>query len=154
MFLPDPVSALRSVAQLVRPGGVLAFQEPTWIPLLALAKHLPLWSRVLNGIHETFLRSGVNAEMGIGLYGLFQEAGLPKPTMQAEMLLGADSDLVRIFVDLLKSVRPLAEQHNVPLDELGEFSELSERVHKEITAANTVVGFIPMVRAWSRKPVE
>src|SRR5215469_15672652 len=28
MFLPDPVSALRSAVGLVRPGGVVAFQEP------------------------------------------------------------------------------------------------------------------------------
>src|SRR5271156_970966 len=28
MFLPDPASVLRSLTQLVRPGGVLVFQEP------------------------------------------------------------------------------------------------------------------------------
>jgi len=28
MFLPDPASVLRSLTRLVRPGGVLAFQEP------------------------------------------------------------------------------------------------------------------------------
>src|SRR5690348_11012607 len=43
--LPDPVSVLRSVVQLVRPGGVLAFQEPSWTPMLALGAGLPLWSR-------------------------------------------------------------------------------------------------------------
>jgi ubiquinone/menaquinone biosynthesis C-methylase UbiE len=37
MFLPDPASVLRSLTRLIRPGGVLAFQEPTWIPLLAFA---------------------------------------------------------------------------------------------------------------------
>ena len=29
-FLPDPVSVLRSLSQLLRPGGVVAFQEPSW----------------------------------------------------------------------------------------------------------------------------
>jgi hypothetical protein len=39
MYLPDPVAALRSISLLVRPGGVLAFQEPYWGPVLShLAK--------------------------------------------------------------------------------------------------------------------
>lgn len=154
MFLPDPLPVLRMVAQLVRPGGVLAFQEPTWIPMLAMAKNLPLWSRVLNAIHETFLRSGVSPEMGIDLYRWFPQAGLPAPTMHTEMLLGSDRKLIDIFLDLLNSIRPLAEQQRVSLDDLGEFHGLSERVYQEISASNTVVGFIPMVNAWSRKRIE
>jgi ubiquinone/menaquinone biosynthesis C-methylase UbiE len=71
MFLPDPSSVLRSVLRLVRPGGVVAFQEPSWIPMLALGARLPLWSKVLSAIHETFLRSGVNTEMGLDLYAAF-----------------------------------------------------------------------------------
>jgi hypothetical protein len=65
-FLPP--LGFESVTQLVRPGGVLAFQQPTWIPMLAMAARLPLWSRLLAVIHESFLQSGVNPEMGIHLY--------------------------------------------------------------------------------------
>jgi len=80
MFLPDPLSVLKSVAQLVRPDGVLAFQEPTWVAMLAMAARFPLWSRVLGTIHETFLRSGVNPEMGLDLHRAFQQIGLPAPS--------------------------------------------------------------------------
>src|SRR5882672_3664508 len=59
MFLPDPVSVLRCLSKLVRPGGVLAFQEPSWIPFLAFNARLPLWSKLLSAIHETFVRSGI-----------------------------------------------------------------------------------------------
>src|SRR5262249_43736062 len=145
MFLPDPLSVLKSVARLVRPGGVLAFQEPTWVPMLAMAKRLPLWSRVLGAIHETFLRSGVNPEMGVDLYCSFQEIGLPAPRMHIDMLLGADTFLISIFTELLSSIRPVLEQHKVHLDELGDFDTLAERVQAEIASANTVVGFVPIV---------
>src|SRR6266705_154875 len=34
MWLPDPASVLRQLSLLVRPGGVVAFQEPSWRPFL------------------------------------------------------------------------------------------------------------------------
>src|ERR1700757_4520923 len=118
MFLPDPLSVLRSVSRLVRRGGVLAFQEPSWVPFLALGKQLPLWSSVLSSIHQTFERSGVNPEMGLDLHRLFPSAGLPVPTLHMEMLLGSDLDLVRLISDLLDSIRPLAQQHNLSFEML------------------------------------
>jgi len=151
MFLPDPIFVLRSVSRLVRPGGVLAFQEPSWIPMLALGDRLPLWSCVLRSIHETILRSGANPEMGIALYSIFQEVGLPAPKMHLEIPLGSDVDFLRVISDLVCSLRPLSEQHNVSLEELGGLDTLPDRICAEIAAANTVVSIVPLVGAWSRK---
>jgi ubiquinone/menaquinone biosynthesis C-methylase UbiE len=152
MFLSNPVSVLRSLTMLVRPGGAIAFQEPTWIPLLAVASRFPLWSKVLAAIHETFLRSGVNPEMGPALYRIFQEVGLPAPSMHMETPLGSDANLTSLICDLLSSVRPLAQQYNVSLEALGDLDTLSDRIQVEVTASDTVVSFVPLVGAWSRKP--
>jgi ubiquinone/menaquinone biosynthesis C-methylase UbiE len=154
MFLPDPVSVLRSAVRLVRPGGVIAFQEPSWIPMLALGDRLPLWSCVLRSIHETILRSGANPEMGFALYSIFQEVGLPAPKMHLEIPLGSDVDFLRVISDLVCSLRPLAEQHNVSLLELGGLDTLPDRICAEIAAANTVVSIVPLLGAWSRKPAD
>jgi ubiquinone/menaquinone biosynthesis C-methylase UbiE len=154
MFLPDPVSVLRSVSRLVRSGGVVAFQEPSWIPMLALGARLPLWSKVLAAIHETFLRSGVNMEMGLHLYASFQQAGLPAPAMRMETLLGADTDCAQMPVDVLRSMCPLAQRHNVSLEELGDLETLADRIYAEATRLNTVMNVIPIVGAWARKAAD
>ena len=154
MFLPDPVSVLRSAVRLVRPGGVLAFHEPSWIPMLALGDRLPLWSCVVRSIHETILRSGANPEMGLALYSIFQEIGLPAPRMHLEIPLGSDSAFVRIISELLCSLQPLAKQHKVSLEEVGDLNTLRDRICAEVATANTVVSVVPLVGAWSRKPKE
>src|SRR5882724_6032526 len=151
MFLPDPIFVLRSVSRLVRPGGVIAFQEPSWIPMLALGDRLPLWSCVLRSIHETILRSGANPEMGLALYSIFQEVGLPAPKVHLEIPLGSDTGFVRIISDLVCSLQPLAMVHNVSLEELGDLNTLRDRICAEIAAANTVVRVVPLLGAWSRK---
>ena len=152
MFLPDPVSVLRSAVQLLRPGGAVAFQEPSWAAMLALGTGLPLWSRTRHLIHDILLRSGAQPEMGLALYRTFQEAGLGAPKMHLEMSIGSDADFVRLTSDLLCSLRPLAEQHKVTLTDLGDLNTLPDRISAEVAAANTVVSLIGVVGAWARKP--
>lgn len=153
-FVPDPVSVLRSVSRLVRPGGVLAFQEGSWIPMLALGDRLPLWACVLRSIHETVVRSGANPEMGLALYPIFQEIGLPIPRMHLEIPLGSDGNFIGVISDLLCSLQPLAQRHNVSLEELGDLNTLRDRLRAEIAAANTVVSLIPLVGVWARKSTQ
>ncbi len=94
---------LRSLTQLVRPGGIFVFQEPTWVPLLAFAARFPLWSKLLHVIHEAFLRSSVNPEMGIALYRMFQEVGLPTPAMHIETPLGSDANFTSLIWEVAAS---------------------------------------------------
>ncbi len=153
MFVPDPVAVLRSIIRLVRPGGAIVFQEPSWTAMLALGARFPLWSSVLSCIRETFWQAGINTELGLALHRLFQQVGLPAPQMRLETLLGADVRLTRIMVEVLFSLRPLADRQHVPLDGPGDFGTLNERVHEEIADSGTVVSVVPMVCAWSRKAI-
>ena len=152
MFLSDPAAVLRSLARLVRPGGVLAFQEPAWLPFLALASPLPLWSKVVSSIREIFLRSGVHVEAGPDLYRIFQEIGLPAPKVFMETPVGSDAAFTRVIPEVLESLRPLAKQHGVALDAVGDFETLADRVQEEIVAAKALASWVPLVGAWVRKP--
>lgn len=151
MFLPDPLFVLESVMRLVRPGGALAFQEVSWIPMLALGARLPLWSRVLQAIHQTLLRSKANPEMGFDLYSLFLRLGLPAPRMHMDIPLGNHPNFTEVILGVLHSLHPLAEHHHVPFGGLGDFETLPARINDEIASAKTVVSIVPIVSAWSRK---
>jgi SAM-dependent methyltransferase len=154
MFVPDPVAVLRSLCQLVRPGGVLAFQEPSWEPTFAISTHLPLWSTAASLMCETFRRSGANPEMGLALYRIFQEAGLPAPAMQMEIPLGDDSEFIRWMYDVMCSLRPQIQQLNLSLGKLGDFDTLLERLQAEVAASNGVASWMAVVGAWCRKPTD
>jgi SAM-dependent methyltransferase len=152
MFLPDPRSVLQLVAALVRPGGVIAFQETSWLTTFAIGARLPLWSKLLSAIRETLIRSGANPEMGLDLHRVFPEAGLPVPHMHMEAPLGSDADFTGLLSHLIISLRPQAEQHGVSLDVLGDLGSLPARIQTEVAASNSVVSFVSLVGAWAHKP--
>jgi ubiquinone/menaquinone biosynthesis C-methylase UbiE len=151
-FLRDPVAVLRSLSGLVRPGGVLAFHEVSYAPFLLLSAHLPLWSAAASLLHEAIRRSGASAEIGPALYRLFQEAGLPAPTMHMEILLGSDPEFTRWIYDLLCSLRPQIQELKLSLEKLGNFDTLRARLQAEVAASQTVVPFVALVGAWSHQP--
>jgi SAM-dependent methyltransferase len=151
-FISDPVAVLRSLSQLVRPGGVLAFQEVSYAPFLLLSAHLPLWSAGVSIIHQTLQNVGANTEIGLALNRIFQEARIPAPTMRMEILLGSDPDFTRWTYDLLCSLRPQIQKHNVSLEPLGDFDTLPARLQSEVAASKGVVPFVALVGAWSHKP--
>jgi SAM-dependent methyltransferase len=150
-FVPDPVVVLRCLSQVVRPEGVIAFQEVSYAPLLALSTHVPLWSACVSVARETILRSGANPEMGVALHQNFQEAGLPEPTMRMEVLLGSAPDFTLWIYDLLCSLRPQIQKHNVPLEALGDFETLAARLQSEMSESKAVSPYVALVGAWSRK---
>jgi SAM-dependent methyltransferase len=145
---PDPVTMLRSVAQLLIPGGVVAFQEIAISPALAVAAGLPLWSRVLTVIQEILRRSGMDPEGGLALHRIFQEAGFAAPYMHLDVPFTQDSGVPQLEVDLLRS---LAGHHGTPLAALGDLDTLVNRIHTEAVAARYAIGFVAIVSAWSRK---
>jgi ubiquinone/menaquinone biosynthesis C-methylase UbiE len=150
MWLPDPVSVLRQLSLLVRSGGVFAFQEASWVPVLAHLAPLPLWLATASLIHET-IRAGADPEMGPNLYQKFQEAGLPAPAMRMELSLRKDPDLAQWYYDTVCSLLPQMQRLHLPTESLGNLDTLVERLQAEVAGSKSVACWFASVAAWSRK---
>jgi SAM-dependent methyltransferase len=63
-FQPDPVSTLRTIAKLVRPGGIILFHEPDREQMRSFPP-APTYDRACQWLGEAYRRSGVDVRIGI-----------------------------------------------------------------------------------------
>lgn len=153
MHLPDPVSALRRLAALVRPGGVIAFCE-TDIGMVRSVPETPHFRAVTEGIVSAFRAAGLDPEFGTTLHSLFRRAGLPAPQLTLAAPLGGvnEPDIFAYAMEVWRLMLPIAEQLGLATDELADIVTLSARWREEAAAAGAVVMMPPMITAWSRLP--
>ena len=151
-FLPDPGAVVRSLATLVRPGGIVAFQDACWGPLLQLTTELPLRAKCVALIHQTFQRSAANMDMELALYRAFQEAGLPAPSMRIEVPVGDSPEIAHWVYELFCSLRPRMHEHDLTAAALGDLASLRSRLDAEMARAKAFGACIGLVGGWARKP--
>jgi SAM-dependent methyltransferase len=155
MYLADPVAVLRRVADRVRPGGVVAFQEYHFADGALSYPRAALWERTGELLLETFRRAGTEMGMGLKLYGAFATAGLPAPDIRVERPAAGGSEYpgYGYVAGVLRSLLPMAEKLGVvaSVEEEG-IETLHERLRDEVVALGGVVTLPSIVGAWSRKP--
>lgn len=151
-FLPDPVGVLRSLSAMLKPGGVIAFQEASFAPFVALSDHLPLRSKCVRLMRDVAIQAGVRTEMGPQLYKTFQDAGLPAPTMRFDMPLGRDPEFTRMVSDRLTITLQDPGIKGSSIEELGDLNTLADRLREEVETSDTVVPWLALVGASCRKP--
>ncbi len=144
-FLPDATAALRSLSRLVRPGGIVVFQEVSWSLAQAANAGLSLWSACAAFTRDTIARTGADTDVGLSLHRIFLEAGIPAPEIQIEMKMGFTRDLILWVYDLLVSVTA-----GRPVEALGDLATLPERLEAEANAAQRAVASIAAVGAHAR----
>lgn len=145
----DVSALLRALTRSVRPGGVVAFQEAAFSPALAVAARVPLWRAVLAVIEQTLIGSGLDPDLGLSLHRVFQQAGLPAPHLHLEVPFAPDDSVIRLQVDLVRTLQAAAGRCEVPLASLGDLDTLVERIQAEALTMDAPIGFAGVVSAWS-----
>jgi len=151
MYYPDPVGALRKLTRHVRAEGLIVFQEMD----MANARSLPVASvfeRSVTWIKQTLTATGARTQLGLQLYSVFVEAGLPGPLMRIDAWVGGGPQCpaYEIVADVVQSLLPVMEKLGIASAKDVEISTLAQRMRDEVVALKGVVVSVGFVGAWSR----
>jgi SAM-dependent methyltransferase len=149
-FQPDPVSLLRGIAKLSRPGGVILFHEADRAQMRSFPP-APTYDRCCRWLSEVYRRSGVDAWIGVKLHSLFMAAGLPGPQMRMRAVIGGADALDEIHLDADQAVTLAGEIERMGVATASELGveTLVERIAKEMAANQSVIVGRAEIGAWS-----
>lgn len=151
MYCPDPVLTLRKLAQKLRPGGLIAFQEVDFENARAFPP-IPIFDRCVGWISKTFRATGARPRLGVELYSLFLDAGFTTASMRSDVLIGGgpDAEVYEMVSDIVRSLLPMMEKLNIATASEVRIETLSQRMRDEVVAGKAVVQSPAFIGAWSR----
>ncbi len=158
MYYPSPSEALRQLARHVRPGGVIAFQESdnsgarTYPPQ-------PLFERLFELMQRAIEGSGAESRMALKLYPAFIAAGLPTPSIEAEVGVMGYQDafvepLANFLVQGLRSMTPVILKYGLASEQELELDTYARRMIDAFRAGGGILMSPPFIGCWTRKPDE
>ncbi|RKU38519.1 hypothetical protein C6496_06870 [Candidatus Poribacteria bacterium] len=156
MYMADPREAFAKLMAHVKPGGIVAFQEPEYTLYPAfIHPDTPLINQLIAWILDVFEHSGAHLDMGIGLYRAFVDAGLPPPTMHLESPIGAAKAWAgyRYMVTIFQSLLPLLEKYRLATAEQVGLDTLAARLRQEVLASKRPFLLPLHVTAYAMLPI-
>jgi ubiquinone/menaquinone biosynthesis C-methylase UbiE len=153
IHMPDPLAVLRKAVDLVRPGGVIAFQEFDLQTVPRGFPAMPLMFRMQDLIRDFFTRALPCANMGAQLPLLMQQAGLPPPEVRSECCVdgGPHSPFYEWIAETIRSVLPRIEALGVATAAEVDIDSLEVRLRAEALETRGYAVISPMVGAFARR---
>ena len=87
MYQPDPLRTIDMLKDVLKPGGIMLFQESDEAGTLLNGNHLPVHNMVQEWIWETVRREGGNTHIGSELYGIMKAVGMRVLDYCSELVL-------------------------------------------------------------------
>lgn len=150
MYQPDRVAAMRALAERLRPGGLLVFEEvdATMVPA-SIGRH-PLHERVYRWVWATVEREGATTSMGLELPGLLEAAGLEVEGLRAEAVVQT-ATAQHVTAKIVKLMLPRMVAAGVVKSEDVDVDTLPQRLTEELWRADTPFIGDFVFGAWARR---
>jgi ubiquinone/menaquinone biosynthesis C-methylase UbiE len=150
MYQRDPIEGIRRLTDVLRPGGLVAFQEQDATMVPASITPLPLHERAHGWMWRTVEREGANIHMGFALASVFEQAGLTSVQVRAEAVVQTPT-IHHTTGMIIRAILPRIVQQGVASEAEIDVDTLDERLAAERRAANaTYIGDM-VFSAWARK---
>lgn len=152
MYFADPVAQLRRLVELVRPGGLVVFQE-MHVRGGGSEPRCELWELAIRRVDDAFRRAGADPALATRLARVFLDAGLPRP----ELLLGARVDhgapaaSYGALAEITRTLLPVMERTGIATAREIEIDTLAARLRDEALAQRATVFAPPLIGAWARR---
>ena len=142
----------REALTLVRPGGVLAAQEPDTDTLNCYPPH-PAWERLRRVMQDAFVAAGGDTRLAQRLYRLFRGLGLESITYRPFLVGVTSGEAMTDFLPAtLESVRTTLLGKG--LIEESELDEALEACRRHLAHPDTVFTSYLTAQVWGRKRAE
>jgi 2-polyprenyl-3-methyl-5-hydroxy-6-metoxy-1,4-benzoquinol methylase len=150
--LKQPAAAVRALSRLVRPGGLMTFQDfnstrARTVPPTPLATKCTEW------IISAFRAVGLTPDLGDQIAPLLRDAGLIVEGAASATIAGpAESAMPRYLADTLRSVMPAVLAHCQVTEAEVDIETLTGRLTQEFKEAGATFWMPELAAAWARVP--
>jgi ubiquinone/menaquinone biosynthesis C-methylase UbiE len=150
LYLADPAATLRRLKTIVRPGGIIAFQDIDGRSGRS-EPHCPLYETTLTRLRRTFERAGIDISTGPRLGRIFEKAGLPAPslTLGARIERGTGRGICEWTAGVTRTVLPSMVQSSVATLEQVDIDTLADRLHAEALTLDATLTMCSLIGAWT-----
>lgn len=131
----------------------MVFQEPDLARMGSSFPPIPALEQLCERVKDAHRTMGIDCQFGLRLQQIFQDAGLPAPSLKCEAFIGSDPGW-GWYDQMLQAARNIttraAPSGRITAADLAGLDALAEKVRDAVRSQRSVTRAIDLVTAWTR----